>query len=314
MLPTTGATLCLATWKRAAVLAAAGAIAFLCAGNAAVAKASKAPARIKTGPGTFAAGDGTPIAYEVRGRGEPTVVFIHCWACDRSYWHYQVDDLSRDHSVLALDLAGHGISGKSRKVWSIDGLGADVAGLVTGLGLKDVVLVGHSMGGPVALAAAGRLHGRVRGVVCADTLHNAETMPTRAMIDPMVASLERDFPGAMQQMVQSMFPPDSDQALAQDIIRKASAAERGPLIALLRDFANFDSREALMNAGVPVRCINASARPPVTPPTAVDINRRYADFDAVLMQDVSHYLMLERPQEFNENLRWVLKDFPAPKD
>ena len=60
--------------------------------------------------------------------------------------------------------------------------------------LPDVVLVGHSMGGPVALVAAAKLPGKVRGIVCADTLHNAETAMPREMVEQFAAAAEKDFP------------------------------------------------------------------------------------------------------------------------
>jgi pimeloyl-ACP methyl ester carboxylesterase len=270
------------------------------------------PLNIRPGPGTFTTPDGTAIAYEVRGTGDPTLVFIHCWACDRSYWRYQVEEFSKTQRVLVMDLAGHGTSGKNRVNWTIEGLGEDVAGLVTSLALPDVVLVGHSMGGPVALVAASRLAGKVRGIVCADTLHNAETAVPRDMVDQLAAGFEKDFPGAITQMVQAMFPPGVDAAVMQEVTTKGAAVERAPAIGLFRDFPNFDAKAALQNAGVPIRCINAAPRPPITPVTAVEVNRRYADFDDVLMEDIGHYVQLERPQEFNENLHFVLKDFPAP--
>jgi pimeloyl-ACP methyl ester carboxylesterase len=272
------------------------------------------PVNIRPGPGTYTTADGTPIAYEVRGTGEPTLVFIHCWACDRSYWRYQLDEFAKTQRVVAMDLAGHGASGKKRANWTIEGLGEDVAGLVTSLGLTDVVLVGHSMGGPVALIAASKLPDKVRGIACADTLHNAEMPTPREMVDQLVAAYEKDFPGAMTQMIQAMFPPGVDAAVMQEVTTKATAVERAPVIGLIRDFPNFDAKLAMQNAGVPIRCINASPRPPYTPVTAVEVNRRYADFDAVLMEDIGHYVQLERPQEFNENLRFVIKDFPPPRD
>ena len=133
------------------------------------------PVNIRPGPGTYTTPDGTAIAYEVRGTGDPTLVFIHCWACDRSYWRYQVEEFSKTQRVLVMDLAGHGTSGKERVNWTIEGLGEDVAGLVTSLGLAGRRARRPLDGRPVALVAAAKLPGKVRGVVCADTLHNAET-------------------------------------------------------------------------------------------------------------------------------------------
>ena len=93
--------------------------------------------------------DGTQVAYEVFGVGPQTLVFVHGWSCDRSYWNAQIEPLSRNYQVVTLDLAGHGESGLSRNSWTIAGFGSDVAAVVTDLDTDCVVLIGHSMGGDV---------------------------------------------------------------------------------------------------------------------------------------------------------------------
>jgi pimeloyl-ACP methyl ester carboxylesterase len=75
------------------------------------------------------------------------------------------------YRVVALDQAEHGESGKCRKSWTADSLADDVETVVKALALKHVILVGHSMGGSVAVLAAKRVPGTVIGV---DTLQNAE--------------------------------------------------------------------------------------------------------------------------------------------
>jgi pimeloyl-ACP methyl ester carboxylesterase len=62
-------------------------------------------------------------------------------------------------------------------------------------------------------------------------------------------------------------------------------------------------------AGVkaPVRGLNCA--PPMAPPTAIGVNRKYADYDAVVVQDVGHFMMLERPGVFNAQLEKLLRSF-----
>jgi len=79
-----------------------------------------------------------------------------------------------DYKVVTLDQAGHGESGKDRKAWTVESLAGDVESVVKDLGLKRVILVGHSMGGPVALLAAKRMPGTVVAVIGIDTLQDAE--------------------------------------------------------------------------------------------------------------------------------------------
>src|SRR2546430_274909 len=111
------------------------------------------------------AADGLNIVCEIRGKAEPALVFLHGWCGDREYWKNQADVFAADYQVVTLDLPGHGESGKARETWTVNALGQDVESMVKALGLKRVILVGHSMGGPIALAAAKRMPGKVVGVI-----------------------------------------------------------------------------------------------------------------------------------------------------
>jgi pimeloyl-ACP methyl ester carboxylesterase len=116
--------------------------------------------------------DGVPIHYETHGAGAPALVFVHGWTCDRSYWEQQMGHFAQQHQVVAINLAGHGDSGLSRKAWTIPAFGEDVVAVVEKLGLEQVVLIGHYMGGPVIIEAARRMPDRVVGLVGADTYRN----------------------------------------------------------------------------------------------------------------------------------------------
>jgi pimeloyl-ACP methyl ester carboxylesterase len=117
---------------------------------------------------TVHSADGVPIAYEVHGQGSPALVLVHGWSCDRGYWKEQIEYLAPQYQLVLVDLAGHGASGLGRKDYTMAAFGEDVAAVVDRLGLKSVVLVGHSMGGDVVVEAARRLQGRVIGLVWVD--------------------------------------------------------------------------------------------------------------------------------------------------
>src|SRR5207253_2374491 len=114
---------------------------------------------------TIRADDGLSIVCEVRGKGDTALVFLHGWCGDRAYWKNQVGVFAADYRVVAIDQAGHGESGKDRQAWTADGLAGDVEAVVKALGLKRVILVGHSMGGLVALLAAKRMPGTFVAVI-----------------------------------------------------------------------------------------------------------------------------------------------------
>src|SRR5258708_36000946 len=98
--------------------------------------------------------DGVPIHFTDQGKGDPALVFVHCWSCDRHLWDNQVPVFAKRHRVVTLDLAGHGESGRGRKDWSVPSFREDVKALVEKLGLKQVMLVGSAMRGAVSLQTA----------------------------------------------------------------------------------------------------------------------------------------------------------------
>src|SRR5262245_43713957 len=147
---------------------------------------------------TIKADDGLEIVCEVRGQGDTALVFLHGWCGDREYWKNQADAFAADYRIVTLDQAGHGESGKDRKEWTAASLAGDVEAVVKALGLKRVILVGHSMGGPVSLMAAKRMPGTVVAVVGADTLQNAEFEFPEDVRKQFMEAFEKDFKGTMR--------------------------------------------------------------------------------------------------------------------
>jgi len=262
---------------------------------------------------TVRADDGLGLVGEVRGRGDTAVVFLHGMCGDRAYWKHQVGVFAADYRVVAIDQAGHGESGRDRKAWSIDGLAGDVAAVVQALGLKRVILVGHSMSGPVALLAAKRMPGTVIAVIGVDTLQNAEANLPAEVRKSIVDGLEKDFRGTMRAAFDDLLPEKVDAGVKQWLQTRADGQDPKVALALTRDLFGLDTRKLLKEAKVPVRCVNSAGGFKLFTPTAVETNKRYADFSAVTIDGVGHYPMLERPDEFNRKLRDVLAEFATKK-
>jgi pimeloyl-ACP methyl ester carboxylesterase len=267
----------------------------------------------KAKKGTVRASDGVSLVYEDRGKGDTALVFLHGWCGDRHWWKHQVDAFANDYRVVAIDQAGHGESGKDRKSWTVAGLAEDVQSVVKELGLKRVILVGHSMGGPVSLAAAKRLPGTAIAVIGVDTLQNVEFNFPEDVRKQFMEGFEKDFKGTMRQAFKGMLPEKVDAELARWIVERAEAQDQKMALGLMRDMMALDQKAVMKEAKVPVRCINSGGGIQFFLPTDADINQKYADFKAVLIDDVGHFPMLEKPREFNEKLRDVLKEFRAKK-
>jgi pimeloyl-ACP methyl ester carboxylesterase len=262
---------------------------------------------------TIRAADGLSIVCEVRGKGDTALVFLHGWCGDREYWKHQVDVFAADYRVVALDQAGHGESGKERKVWNVSSLAGDVEEVCKALGLKRVILVGHSMGGPVGLMAAKRMPGKVVAVIGVDTLQNAEFKWPEDVSKKFLEGFAADFKGTMRAGLAGMLHEKSDPALKKWLVTRAEAQDEKMALGLMRDLSMLDTRTLLKEAKAPVRCINSSGGFAFFTPTDIAVNKKYADYDAVTIDAVGHYPMLEKPAEFNDKLRDVLKEFGPRK-
>jgi sigma-B regulation protein RsbQ len=258
-----------------------------------------APAPVEGNVPSF---DGVPIHYKSIGRGDAAVVLVHCWSCNLHNWDGQIAALTKRYRVVAIDLAGHGASGKERKEWTVASFGQDVRAVVVALDLKRVVLVGHSMGGPVILEATNLMPERVVGLVPVDTLHDAERDMPEDKKQEVFTRMRQDFSGTTHELLAGFFPKNADKALVDKIAGEVAAADPAIAIPALENLWHYDERTALGRVKAPIRAINADLFP-----TSLEHNRKYApQFDVVVMKGVGHWLMRERPDEFNAKLLDVI--------
>jgi pyruvate dehydrogenase E2 component (dihydrolipoamide acetyltransferase) len=97
---------------------------------------------------------GTPINYLKMGDGGVPIVFIHGFGGDLNNWMFNQPDLAAKQATYALDLPGHGASGKEVKDGSVAGLAKTLHGFLDAVKIDKAHLVGHSLGGAIALALA----------------------------------------------------------------------------------------------------------------------------------------------------------------
>jgi pimeloyl-ACP methyl ester carboxylesterase len=260
------------------------------------------------------AADGLDLAYEVRGDGLPALVFVHGWCGERSQWRTTMEAFEDHHRVLAPDLGGHGASGAERAQWTLPALAGDVLAVCDQEALSDLILVGHSMGAPVALLAAARMHGRVRGVIAVDSLHDVDFAYPDGFLEEIASGLERDYSGVLEASFRSVTGTGLAPERLEWLMARAARTERAAAIGLLRGLEGFDLRAAMGAAGVPVRALHVERAG--GPATALERNRLVADFEALPLEGSSHFPMLEDPARFVAQLaRWVesLSAQPLPQ-
>jgi len=240
--------------------------------------------------------DGVTLAYDIQGKGEPALVLVHCWACNRTFWNETTSLLKGEpRAVVSLDLAGHGESGRNRSNWTMESFGDDVAAVVHKAGLKKVILVGHSMGGNVVVEAARRLKKETVGVILVDTLLDVDDRTPPDEIAKRVAALKSDFKGTVDGMTrQFLFRPTSNPELVNSVVKSLSATDPAIGTACIESSWAYDPRPGLKEITVPIRAINGDLFP-----TNVPAFRKYASqYSVAMMPGVSHYPMMEVPEKF----------------
>ncbi|WP_026362394.1 alpha/beta fold hydrolase [Geopsychrobacter electrodiphilus] len=245
--------------------------------------------------------DQIPLACECRGQGEPLLLFIHGWTCRRSYWRPQLDHFSQNYSVAALDLPGHGDSGRGDRVrWGVTSFAADVASCVRALNAETVILIGHSMGGAVALEAARRVGTALAGVVLVDTFAIDYGGLSAETVQAFTAPFEADFPGAIAWLIEQTSTPATPQNLKQQLIREMAAADPAWALPAWHDLLSWSPQAAFEELQIPIHAINGGLIPEAA-------RNRCAPFmTETVIPAAGHFLHMEDPTGFNHELEEVL--------
>src|SRR5512145_633879 len=126
----------------------------------------------------FVEGPGGRLFVDDQGTGGIPVVFIHSSAGSTRHWEGQLAHLRPARRAIAIDVRGHGRSEAPRDgSYAVAAMGADVVAVADELGLERFILVGHSLGAAVAIAAAARIPDRVAGLLLLDPSTDARLMP-----------------------------------------------------------------------------------------------------------------------------------------
>jgi sigma-B regulation protein RsbQ len=254
--------------------------------------------------GTATSPDGVPIRYDAAGKGDPALVFVPCGGCNRGFWDGQMAYFAAKHRVVALDLAGHGQSGGGRKDWTMAAFGQDVVSVVEALGLKRVVLIGHSLGGPAVLEAARRMPGRVAGLVLVDSWVDFEQRFPAEEVEKYVSALQADYRATTTAIVsQYLFSASTPEPVKARVLETVLSEPQEIGVAVTRSSMAYSPLPALREIKAPICAISSDRFP-----TNLEGNRKYAPgYQAAIMKGAGHYLMLEQPEAFNALLAEALR-------
>jgi pimeloyl-ACP methyl ester carboxylesterase len=253
---------------------------------------------------TCRAPDGVTLAYSAAGAGDPALVFVHGDLADRTFFDSTLCAFAHRHRSIALDLPGHGDSGANRTAWGIPEFGADVRAVADAESLGRLVVLGNSLGGPVAVEAALRLEGRALGVVGIDTFHRLDHTITADEARDRADAFATDPEGMVREMVRMLFHVDADPAIVADALGRMGRTPAEAGRAMFLGMAGYDQAAAVRRLALPLRAINGDLFP-----TDVAAARQvYPDFDALVLPHTGHYPMLECPEAFHRAVERVLAE------
>jgi len=238
--------------------------------------------------------DGVELAYDDEGRGEPPLLLVHGWGTDRTVMKRLYHEARRAHRVVAVDLRGFGQSDAPEQPYTIEGYSDDLVFLVAEVGLVRPVVIGHSMGGIIALDLAARHADRISGAVLLEAMVVAE--PLLEGLRPILGGVRtKTYRDVVARLMAELAGRHFDPAERARLVSLATSCAQHVLVSALEGILAFDSIRAAAHAKCPLLYVGTSS-------TYADVAR----FRELCPQLVTghlvgcgHYFPLEVPDQLN---------------
>lgn len=246
----------------------------------------------------------TSIRYSISGPpGEPAVVLVHGWACSRQDFDALTAYLPDDYRVLAIDLAEHGESRSARENWTIEEFARDVATVLDAESVTDCVVVGHSLGGAVAVETARLRPDAVRRIIALDALHYLFLFGPLddEEADGLLRPLRTDFAGLVRDMVEAGSPPGTDPALKDAHFEKMVAVRQPAGTRAFEGLVAWNMDEALRSVSQPITVFGVRE---LVSKEALDHLAGRAD--VVLVDLGTHHFPVESPEATAQLIAGIL--------
>ena len=245
--------------------------------------------------------DGINLHSIVTGKGPHTVILVHGWTCDDTTWESQVPELAKQYRVVTLDLPGHGKSESPKSgSLSMDLFARAVESVRAESKADRVVLVGHSMGTPVIVQYARLYPKHVAGMVFVDGLVNLGTIPPQAAGGPPSGQLMGGpgGPKAREQMIRGMFSASTTPETRKHILAMMLGAPEATAVGAMN--ATFDP--AIWKGDVFTQPILGLYADKSGLNNADYVKAHFPNMEYHELAGTGHFLMLEKPAEFNSLL------------
>jgi pimeloyl-ACP methyl ester carboxylesterase len=286
--------------KNLSVLLPLLAIALLPACNNAAKNTATLPIKIQN--------NGVNIAYTDTGKSDTTLLFVHGWCINKSYFTNQSTYFGKRYRVITIDLPGYGQSGKNRASWTVNDFGKDVAAVVTQLNLKKVILIGHSMAGAIIVQAKINVPGNVIGLVGIDNFKDYSAAQDTAKPDPEFAKIITLLKGHFKNVAtnffnQYLFYKTTDTLIRKRILNDVAQADSAIAIASMED-NSFKTGPKLKAANMKLHLVNSDYFSNDT----IGFIKAGIPYQLLVIHATGHFPMVEKPKEFNLLLQKAIDD------
>jgi pimeloyl-ACP methyl ester carboxylesterase len=255
--------------------------------------------------------DGVRIFYESFGDGGTPIVFLHALSLNRYAWTHQAFAFARTHRIVVLDHRGHGLSDKPASGYSVGEMALDVRAVLDHAGIDDAVLVGNSAGGMIAVQVAVDAPKRVRALILVSCATNLAPHIPAEVLQAYDARFEAAFDYMTQGATSARTKRERPEVAAflADVYRARGNFSRNVFLSCIRDpdgVFNWHLGERLGDVLQPALVV-AGQEDHAVPLAAVRLlAERLPNATLKVVPDVGHYYALERPSDFNDDLRAFL--------
>jgi pimeloyl-ACP methyl ester carboxylesterase len=254
----------------------------------------------------FAKLDDVRIHYLNYGKGDEALVLIHGWTQSADSWRENVADFAHRNRVIVIELPGHGESDKPQTTYTMDYFARAVDAVLRDAKVKRAVMVGHSMGTPVARQFYRKYPERTLGIVIVDGA--LRPFGNKALMDQMIANFRGPkYRDTVNQMFAMMAGPSMTPEAQQRI--KASA-DNTPQYVLASAFEGMADPSIWGDDKIDVPVLAIMARNPFYPANLEESYRSLAPkMDFYMWDGVGHFIMVEKPKEFDTAvIAWLDKN------
>ena len=209
----------------------------------------------------------TSISYTDTGKGA-AVVLLHGHILNRGMWDAFVPEFSRKYRVIAIDLLGHGDTGCLGYIHSMEDMADAVHAVLAELRVRKAILVGHSMGGYVALAFAELYPDMMKGLVLLNSTSRADNEERKANRDRAIKAVKQNKEIFVRMSVGNLFSEENRERLAEEIEQTKLQALKTPvqgIVAALEGMKIRNDREVILHfAPYPILLILGKLDPVLT--------------------------------------------------